>query len=173
MSFKLPAFLIKKIFPPKKSVSTVDTNGDGKADSIQLMALNVIQPFTIPENIDLGEFDIEDFDLSDYGGVLIDGEPLDISKQQINLQAIRERVKVYHKGECYTIDDLLGGKAGGKTIAMGDSLTILIKLDAQDLAKLTEGKHSLTVEAENIPSLEINFELTDHSMNLKFDPHST
>jgi hypothetical protein len=173
MSFKIPAFLIKKIFPPKKSVFTVDTTGDGKADSIQIIALNVIQPFTIPENIDLGEFDLEDFDLTDYGEILLDEEPLDISKQNINIQAIRESVTVYHKGESFTIDEVLGGKAGGKTIAMGDKLTILIKLNEGDLNKLTVGKHSITVEAENIPTLEINFELTDESINLQFDPHST
>ncbi len=173
MSFKIPTFLIKKIFPPKKSVYTVDTTGDGKIDSIQIIGLNVIQPFTIPENIDLGNFDIEDFDLSDYGVILLDEEPLDVSKQSINLQAIRERIKVYHKGESYTIDEILGGKAGGKTIAMGDKLTILIKLNQEDLNKLTEGRHTLTIEAENIPTLEINFELTEDNINLTFDPETT
>jgi len=173
MSFKIPGFLIKKIFPPKKSVSTVDTNGDGKADSIQIVALNVVQPFTIPENIDLGDFDVEDFDLTDYGEVLLDDELLDLSTQQVNLQAIRERVKVYHKGESYTVDEILGGKAGGKTIAMGDKLTVIIKLDGKDLSKLTEGKHTLRIEAENIPTLEIGFELTSDRINQQFDPNST
>ena len=173
MSFKIPTFLIKKIFPPKKSVFTVDTTGDGKADSLQIIGLNVIQPFTIPENIDLGDFDLEDFDLNDYGQVLLDEEPLDLSKQKINIQAIRESLKVYHKGESYKIDEILGGKAGGKTIAMGDKLTILIKLDEADLNKLTIGKHTITIEAENIPTLDINFELSESNINLTFDPDST
>ena len=147
MSFKFPAFLIKKIFPPKKAVSTVDT-------------------------IDLGDFNIDDFDISDYGEILLDDEPLDVSKQNINLQSIRDRVKISHKGEFYTIDEILGGKVGGKTIAMGDSLTIIIKLDDEDIGKLTEGKHTLKIEAESIPSLEISFELTNKSMNLKLDSNS-
>ncbi len=169
MSFRLPPFLIKKIFPPKKSVSTVDTTGDGKADKIQIKAINVIQPFTIPDNIDLGDFDINDFDLTDYGAVLLDDEPIDISKEKLNLNVIKERIALYHKGSRYTLDDVLGGKVGGKTIALGDSLVILLKLEESDLEKLTEGKHMLKIEIENMPTLEINFELTSNSMNVKFD----
>lgn len=169
MSFRLPPFLIKKIFPPKKSVSTVDTTGDGKADCIQIKAINVIQPFTIPEEIDLGDFDVDDFDLTDYGTVLLDGEPIDISKEKINLSVIKDRIAVYHKGNHYTFDDIMGGKAGGKVIAMGDTLTILLKLEHSDLEKLTEGKHMLKIEIESMPSLEINFELTSDSINVKID----
>ena len=169
MSFRLPPFLIKKIFPPKKSVSTVDTTGDGKADHIQIKAINVIQPFTIPENIDLGDFDVEDFDLTEYGRVLLDDEPIDISRDKVNLSVIKERIEVFHKGVRYTFDDIMSGKAGGKVIALGDTLTVLLKLDSNDLEKLTEGKHMLKMEIENMPSLEINFELTSKSMNVKPD----
>jgi len=172
MSFRLPPFLIKKIFPPKKSVSTVDTTGDGKADRIQIKAINVIQPFTIPEEIDLGDFDIDDFDLTEYGAVLLDDEPIDISKEKVNLNALKDRISVYHKGIHYTLDDVLGGKVGGKVIAMGDTLTILLKLETSDLEKLTEGKHMLKIEIEGMPSLEINFELTSNSMNVKLDENN-
>lgn len=63
----------------------------------------------------------------------------------------------------------MGGKASGKAIAMGDTLKVLLKFEQSDLEKLTEGKHMLKIEIENIPSLEINFELTNKSMNLKLD----
>jgi len=174
MSFKIPPFLIKKIFPPKKAVSTVDTTGDGKADSIQIKALNVMAPFTVPENIDLGDFDINDFDLSEYAEILLDGDPMDISKENINFNVIRDRFKIYHKGDGYTLDELFGGKAAGKIIAMGDTLTILLKLDEKEMNKfITEGSHTLTIEAENIPTLEISFELSKKNMNIKFDPNNT
>lgn len=169
MSFKLPSFLIKKIFPPKKSVFTVDTTGDGTADSLQLKAINMIQPFTIPEEIDLGDFDVDDFDLSEYAQILLDEMPLDISKNQVNLDSIRDKIRIYHKGDTYTIDDLLNNKAGGKLIAVGDSLSVLIKLEPEQIDELDQGKHTFTINAENIPKLEIEFELTKKNMNVKLN----
>lgn len=173
MSFKIPSLFIKKIFPPKKSVFTIDTTGNGKADSLQIKAFNVIQPFTIPENIDLGDFDIEDFDLSEHAQISIDGEPINISKDTVNLNVIRDTFLIYYKGVKYTLDDILGGKLGGKLIAMGDAFSILIKLDEDDLNKLTEGKHSFKIDAESIPNLDIEFELDKNSIHQKFDPSKT
>ena len=169
MSFKLPKFLIKKIFPPKKSVFTVDTSGDGKADSLQVKALNMIQPFTIPESINLGEFNINDFDLSEYAQIKLDEEPIELSKDVVNINIIRERFKIYHKGTGFTIEEILSGKAGGRMIAVGDSLSVLIKLDDGDLQKLTEGTHTFSIEAENFPKIEIGFELTKKNMNQKLE----
>ena len=58
----------------------------------------------------------------------------------------------------------------GRIIAMGDTISILIKLKRDDLLKLTEGKHTLTIEGEKIPKLDISFELNKKNMNLKFNP---
>jgi len=51
MSFDISALkvLIKKVFPPKKSIYTVDTTGDGKADALLIKALNLIMPILIPK----------------------------------------------------------------------------------------------------------------------------
>ena len=51
MPIDLSAFrvLIKKIFPPKKCVFTVDTTGNGSADSMQIKVVNIIMPFKVPE----------------------------------------------------------------------------------------------------------------------------
>ncbi|MHA1439128.1 MAG: hypothetical protein ACTSPD_16275 [Promethearchaeota archaeon] len=166
MSFKLPPFLIKKIFPPKKAVSTIDTTGDGKADSIQIRAINVIQPFTIPESIDLGDFDINDFDLSEYGEILLDGESINLSKENVNFNTFKN-VKIFHKDRYYSIEDILSGAAAGKVIALGDSLTIFMKLPDKALEKLTEGKHTITIQVENMPTIEISFELNKNNMNIK------
>ena len=77
------------------------------------------------------------------------------------------------KGNKYTIDDLLRGKAGGMLIAMGDTITLLIKLGEPDINKLNEGKHIFKINADNIPNLEIPFELDKNSINQKFDPLKT
>ena len=175
--YDLSAFkvLIKKIFPPKKCVFTLDTTGNGKADSIQINALNVIFPFVIPENIEIGDFnltnfDIDNIDISNFGRIFLDNELLNLSKDNINLDSIQERVLVYHDKELFKLNEILEGKLFGRTIALGDSISIIVKLDESSLEKLTEGKHILTIENDFIAGLEIYFELNEKNMNLKFDP---
>ena len=179
ISFDLSALkvLIKKIFPPKKSVFTVDTTGDGTIDSLQIKAINVVVPFTIPKKIEYGDFSLENFDFnefnfSDYGKMKLDDIEISISKRDVYQQVIQEGISIYHKGEPFKLSDILEGKMSGRTIAMGDSISILIKLESGDLQKLTEGKHIFTIEGEKIPKLDIHFELNNKNMNLKFDPNS-
>jgi len=76
--FKVPTAMIKKVFPPKISVFTVDTTGDGKADSVKLVGLNVIAPFGVPAKEDLGDINVDNIDPSEYGKLLLDGEEIDI-----------------------------------------------------------------------------------------------
>lgn len=169
-NLKIPTFYIKKIVQPKKSFFTVDSDGDGKADLVQIKVVNTIQPFTLPEKIELGDFDIKEFDPSEYGKLILDGEEVDISKGSANLEKILESFKVYLKKRSYTLEEILGGKAGAITIAMGDSVTIITQLEDKYLEMMTEGKHILTIESEKIPNVEVNFELTKNNLNVKFDP---
>lgn len=169
-NLKVPTAMIKKIFPPKKSVYTVDTTGDGKADSVKLVALNVIMPFGVPAKEDLGDIDVDEIDPSEHGKLLLDDEQIDISKGASNINLIKESLRIYHKGENFSFEDALGGKMGGRTIAMGDEITIVFKLDESFLAKLTEGKHTLSIESDKIPNVEIGFELIKSNMNQTFTP---
>ncbi|MFX1590465.1 MAG: hypothetical protein ACFFC1_20210, partial [Promethearchaeota archaeon] len=129
-SFKL---LIKKLFPPKKCVFTVDTTGDGKTDSIQIKFINLLVPFVVPENIEIGDFDlksfdIDNFDLSNYVNLILDDTLINISKESLNSELFKNRFTIYHKGESFKIDDIIEGKFSGRTIALGDSISVLIKL---------------------------------------------
>jgi hypothetical protein len=178
--YDLSAFkvLIKKIFPPKKCVSTLDTTGNGKADSVQISALNVIIPFVVPENIEIGDFNIHtfnmnDIDISNYANIYLDNELLNISKDNINLDTIQERLMIYHGGEIFTLNNILEGKLSGRTIALGDKLSIILKLDESSLEKLTEGKHIFSIESDVITGIEIHFELNKNNMNLRFDSHNS
>lgn len=166
-NFKVPSTMIKKLFPPKKSVFTVDTSGDGKADSVKIVALNVIAPFRIPAREDLGDINVGEIDPSEYGKLFLNGEEIDISKNSANINLIKESIRIYHKGEPFTFDDAIGGKMGGRTIAMGDEITIVFKLDESFLAKLTEGKHTIGIKSDKIPDLEISFELSQKNINQK------
>jgi len=179
MSYDLSAFkvLIKKIFPPKKCVYTLDTTGNGKADSVQITALNVIIPFVVPENIEIGDFNIQNFDMNDidisnYVTIYLDNELLNLSKENVNLDAIQERLMISHGGELFTLNNILEGKLSGRTIALGDKISVIIKLDESSLEKLTEGKHIFKIESDVITGIEILFELDKNNMNLRFDPNN-
>ena len=177
MSYDISALkvLFKKIFPPKKSIFTVDTSGKGIADSLLIRAFNVVMAFEIPNEIELGgfsskKFDFANFDLQDYGKVYIDEEPITIAKDEFNVKNIKDRFLIYHNGEKFTIDDFLNGKLAGRLIALGDTINILIKIDVNGIKKFTKGKHQFIFESKLIPKLEFEFELDDENLNIQFHP---
>ena len=177
MSFDISALkvLFKKVFPPKKSIYTVDTNSDGKADSLLIKALNVIMPIQIPKEIELGgfstkNFDINKFELSDYGKMYLDDFPINVSKKDFEIEKLKGHFRFFLKDEEFTIDDLLNGKLAGRIIALGATINILIKIDEDGLEKFSEGKHVFKFKSEIIPTLEFSFELGAENLNQKFDP---
>ena len=136
--------------------------------------INLIIPFAIPENIEVGDFNLESFDfdsfdLSEYIKLFLDDKPLNISKDSVNFDTIKDQFLIYHNGEAFKLEDILKGKLSGRTIALGDSISILIKLNAEILNTLTEGKHAFKIESDLISNLIINFELDETNMNLEFD----
>ena len=176
MSFDISALkvLFKKIFPPKKSIYTVDTNDDGKADSLLIKVLNVIMPIFIPKHIELGgfsskNFDINKFELSDYGKMYLDDFPINVSKKDFDIEKLKGHFRFFLKAEEFTVDDLLSGKIAGRMVALGDTINILIKIDEEGLEKFSEGKHTFKFKSEIIPTLEFNFELEAENINQKFD----
>jgi len=102
--------------------------------------------------------------------LLIDDRPINVSKDSIDIETIKDRFLIYHKGESFKLDDILEGKLSGRTIALGDTISILIKLDTESLNILTEGKHIFEIDSDLVSNLIINFELDETNMNLKFDP---
>jgi len=176
MSFDISALkvLFKKIFPPKKSIYTVDTNGHGRAYSLLIKALNVIMPFEVPKEIELGgfntkNFDINNFELSDYGKIFLDDVPINVSKKDFDIAKLKDHFTFYLKEERFTIDELLSGKFAGRIIALGDTISILIRIDEDGIKKFSEGKHNFKFKSEVIPILEFNFELGKENLNQKFE----
>jgi len=176
MSFDISALkvLFKKVFPSKKSIYTVDTNDDGKADSFLIKVLNVIMPIQVPKEIELGgfstkNFDINNFELSDYGKMYLDDFPINVSKKDYDIEKLKGHFRIYLSDEGFTIDDLLSGKLAERMIALGDTINILIKIDDESLEKFSEGKHTFKFISEIIPTLEFNFELGPENLNQKFD----
>ncbi|MHA1803163.1 MAG: hypothetical protein ACTSU4_01375 [Promethearchaeota archaeon] len=149
--FKVPKSIIKKVFPPKTCVSIKENN------LIQITGVNVIQPFSLPKEINLGDVDIKQIDPSNYLELTLDGEKIDISPQAINFGEFLDTMKIIVKGEALTIDALLKGTAGGKNIAMGDGFSIEFKMPPSFMEKLTPGKHVLKIDSEQIPNIELEF----------------
>lgn len=176
MDYDLSALkvLFRKIFPPKKCVYTIDSTNDGKPDSILIRAFNVVAAFEIPKKIELGgfstnEFDIAKFDLSDYGKMYLDDKRIVIAKNEFDVYSLKDHFTIYINKEKYSIDDVIQGKIGGKTIALGDSINILIQIDEDSIEKFTIGKHKFKLKSELIPTLEFEFELTEDNLNCKLD----
>ena len=167
--------LFKKIFPPKKSIFTVDTTGDGNADSLLIKAFNVVMAIEIPPEIELGgfsskDFNLKRFDIKDYGKLYIDEIPVTIAENEFNIETIKNHFMIFHKGVSFTIDDLLAGNLAGRIIALGDTINILIRIKSEGIKKFTKGKHKLIFESKLIPKLEFDFELDDSNLNIGFHP---
>ncbi|MHA1724300.1 MAG: hypothetical protein ACTSXH_05595 [Promethearchaeota archaeon] len=150
---KIPKSIIKKVFPPKKCVSLKEN------DLIQITGVNVIQPFSLPKEINLGDVDIKQLDPSNYLELSLDGEKIDISPQAINFGEFLDTIKISIKSATLTLDDFLKGTAGGKNIAMGDEFSVEFKMPSAFMEKLTPGKHVLKIDSEQIPSIELEFQI--------------
>ena len=134
----------------------------------------MILPFSVPKNIELGNFnlrnfDIKNFDLSEYATLYLDDNPIKISKDSINLEKLKSQIKIYHKGKSFDLDDILEGRFSGRMINFGDTISVLFKLDAGILENLVEGKHEFKIESDLVSNFIINFELDETNMNLKLD----
>jgi len=177
MSYDLSAFkvLIRKLFPPKSSVFTVDTDGNGRVDSLQIKFINLLVPFVIPKEIEIGDFSIKNFDpnsldLSKYGKFFLDDIELNFSKENVNVDTIKSHILIYHKGDSFNLNDVMEGKLSGRTINLNDTISIFIKIDEESLKKFTEGAHYFKIESKLVSNLLINFELDETNMNIRFDP---
>jgi hypothetical protein len=58
-------------------------------------------------------------------------------------------------------------------IALGDTVSILLKLDSKILENLIEGKHVFKIESEFVSNFIINFELDETNMNLELDSQNS
>ncbi len=151
--FKVPKSIIKKVFPPKKCVSIKGGN------VIEITGINVIQPFSLPKEINIGDRDIKSIDPSQYLDLYLDGEQVNISKEAVNFGEIINSMKLNIKGGSFSVEDILQGKAGGKNVAMGDNFSIDIKMPESFMGKLTPGKHDLKIESESFPNIDLEFNI--------------
>ena len=89
-----------------------------------------------------------------------------------HIENVENQLLIYHKGESFKINDILIGKLSGRLINVGDSISLLIKIDDNTAKKFTEGEHVFRIESDFITNLEITFELDETNMNIRFDPEN-
>lgn len=172
MEFDLSAFkvLIKKIFPPNKCVFTIDTNGDGRTDSILIRAINVVIPIEIPDELDIqditgGGIDQDHLNFSEFLTIYLDDEEINLPENVRDSESLKQNFILYHRDESLSFTDIIEGKLGGRTIAMGDKIDIVLNVSEQTLNKLTEGDHTLRLESSALPTLEVHFTLSEDNFN--------
>ena len=168
MSYDLSAFKVLI----RKSVFTIDTDGSGRVDSLQIKFINLLVPFVIPEEIEIGDFNIKKFDpnsldLSKYGKFFLDDVQLNFSKENVNLERVKSRILIYHKKKSFNLNDIIDGKLSGRLIDLNDTISILIKIDEEALKKLSEGAHYFKIESDLVSNLFISFELYETNMNIR------
>ncbi|MFW9822244.1 MAG: hypothetical protein ACFFE4_04890 [Candidatus Thorarchaeota archaeon] len=110
--------------------------------------------------------------MSEYVTLYLDDNPINIPKEPIDIEKFKDNFIIYHKGESFTFDDIIRGKFSGRMIELGNTISVLFKLNASILENLVEGKHVFRIESEMVSNLEINFELDETNMNIKLDPQN-
>ena len=159
-----------------KSVYTVDTNFDGKTDSILIRAFNVVIPFELPDEIILeGTKNRESEDsilsISDLEilKIYFDDERIELPHQLIEKELIQENICIYHDGVKFNLSDILEGKLKGRLIKLGDMIDIILKVEENILKKLSKGKHTFKIESQLV-TLELSLSLSDANFNVKYPP---
>jgi hypothetical protein len=64
--------------------------------------------------------------------------------------------------------DIFEGKLSGRTIALGDTIDILLRMDKSHFKRLTEGDHNFKIKSKLFPTLKVNFTLTEQNFNIKY-----
>ncbi|MHA1731986.1 MAG: hypothetical protein ACTSU5_08575 [Promethearchaeota archaeon] len=163
----VPNYLLKRVFP-ENSFSTVDLTGDGKADALQIQGINIISPISVPEHVDLGDFNIDD--VGKVASIEVDGKPVKFTKDDL-----LNGLVLWHGGRGYTFRDIMDGKAKGVTIAMGDKLILHFKFEG--VAELGPGTHELKVawdDGSGEPTvITLTREISAANLNVPFDPGTT
>jgi len=120
----------------------------------------------------LKSIDIGNFDINEYVKLFLDDNEINVSKDSINIDKLKNQFTIYHKGESFKFDDILEGRFSGRMIALGDSVSVLFNLDADILKNLVEGKHVFKIESDLVSNFTIDFELDETNMNLKLNPNN-
>jgi hypothetical protein len=133
----------------------------------------VIIPFDIPQEINIENFSKEKIEQEDFNFVKIfqiylDNEKIDLSGKAIDKEAIQENFLLVHNQESFTLKDILEGKLKGRTIGLGDTVDIILRMDKSYLNRLDEGNHTFRIESEILPSLKVNFILSEDNFNIKY-----
>jgi hypothetical protein len=165
----VPKYIIKRMFPKDECLQVVTYEGK---PWVQIQAINVFSPATVPDHIDLGPVKLPD-DAGKYLKISVNGTALPVTPE-----VLVNDVLIYVGGKKYTFNSIIKeNAAAGLTLAVGGKLTILIKKSAfpkaiQDLlAKPGEVTILVEVVIDQPGSIEVKANLV--KIGAPFDAAST
>ena len=130
-----PKYLLQKIFP-KDCLGLVDTSNSGTPDALLIEGINILAPFQMPKNINLGKYTVEN--VEKYGTVTLDGVKMNLSSE-----TILSNVYLAIGTQLFSLEEILQGKAAGRQIPIGGSIKLIIKLSSFPGIHLTPGNHQI------------------------------
>ena len=152
----IPKYIIKRMFKKNECLKLVKSEGD---EWVSLTMLNVISPIEIPEgDIDLGGANLP-ADIGNFLKIKINDTDLPVTPE-----ILVNDVSLWTEGEKFTWKTIFEDHAaGGKTIAVGGKITILIRKGAFPAATQEQMVDGADTEVEVIA------EGTNIKMKVKFN----
>lgn len=145
----VPKYVLKRIFPAD-AVSNVDVDGDRTPDHVQLVAYNVMIPFSVAE---INSWNLK---LEQAGKMFIDGQPLDPEKFFAYFEGKKHQMADFYKQIDLVVP--VGGRA---------------KIFYPWLGGLAVGMHKFKVTyswQEFSGEIEVEREVTQDRLCLPFSP---
>jgi hypothetical protein len=157
---------------PKDSLSIVRKRNEIQGNGPKYLcfkSINFIQAIEIASFPELQAYNPEN--INDILKVKIDGKDLPIT-----LEWVKNDIEFYHKGKRYDynyFEQLLKGKFETFVVAIGDVVTLLVKIN-DDLKPVCEiGNHNFRININLsgfLIDLDIPLELTSENIDILFDP---
>lgn len=162
----IPKYILKRMFPKDKSLKVVKK--DGKS-FIMIQMVNVLQPLSVPDKIDIGDFDVNS--APNYLDLKINGKDL-----KVTVENVKKYVTIWAQGKGFNYEDILvHNKAAGITIAVGGKISLLIDMAYPGVKDLVPGpgeyEVSVNVKLDNPISLTVPATLSEY--DVPFNPADT
>jgi hypothetical protein len=167
MSFTLPQYLLRRMFPKGKSLFLVCKDSP-TPNYVMFQSINITMPLEVPIP-GMEQFRVED--VSTYAKISVDGKLLNITPE-----LFKNDLSFWVEGKGYTgaeLEHIMQGKGSTLTIPVGTKTSLLLKL-REDIKCLTEiGMHTfgINISFSGVTiNLDIPLDLVPENTNIKFDP---
>lgn len=167
MSFSLPSYLLKRMFPKGKSLFLICKESQ-TPNFVMFQSINIAMPIDLPLP-GLEQFKIED--VSTYAKISVDGKELSITPDRF-----KNDLTFWVEGKGYTGEELeriMQGKGATLTIPIGSKTSLLLRLQEDLMPLTTVGIHTfgINISFSGVTiNLDIPLDLLPENTHIQFDP---